>query len=87
MTTPEPRVFKAREKQRHGKGFSRGELRKAGTSMKEALKLKVPVDPRRKTAHEENVEAVKAFMVQKTVKKPEQKLKKPEKKPEKKSKK
>ena len=87
MTTPEPRVFKAREKQRHGKGFSRGELRKAGTSMKEALKLKVPVDPRRKTAHEENVEAVKAFMAQKTVKKPEQKLKKPEKKPEKKSKK
>jgi len=46
------------------------------------------VDPRRKTAHEENVEAVKAFMAQKkTVQKPEQKLKKPEKKPEKKSKK
>ena len=84
MTAPKPRVFKTREKQRHGKGFSRGELKKAGTNMKEALKLRVPVDPRRKTAHEENIEAVKAFVAQK---KAEQEPKPKPKKPEKKSKK
>jgi large subunit ribosomal protein L13e len=84
MTIAKPRVFKAREKQRDGKGFSREELKKAGTNMAEALKLRIPLDPRRKTAHEENIEAVKAFVAQK---KAEQKPKKKPKKPEKKSKK
>jgi large subunit ribosomal protein L13e len=84
MTIAKPRVFKAREKQRDGKGFSRDELKKAGTNMTDALKLKIPLDPRRKTAHEENIEAVKAFVAQK---KAEQKPKKKPKKPEKKSKK
>jgi len=84
MTIAKPRVFKAREKQRDGKGFSREELKKAGTNMTEALKFRIPLDPRRKTAHEENIEAVKAFVAQK---KAEQKPKKKPKKPEKKSKK
>jgi large subunit ribosomal protein L13e len=84
MTIANARVFKAREKQRDGKGFSRDELKKAGTNMTDALKLKIPLDPRRKTAHEENIEAVKAFVAQK---KAEQKPKKKPKKPEKKSKK
>jgi len=84
MTIAKPRVFKALEKQRDGKGFSREELKKAGTNMTEALKLRIPLDPRRKTAHEENIEAVKAFVAQK---KAEQKPKKKPKKPEKKSKK
>lgn len=84
MTIARPRVLKAREKQRDGKGFSREELKKAGTNMTEALKLRIPLDPRRKTAHEENIEAVKAFVAQK---KAEQKPKKKPKKPEKKSKK
>ncbi|MCJ7698944.1 ribosomal protein L13e [Candidatus Bathyarchaeota archaeon] len=84
MTIANARVFKAREKQRDGKGFSREELKKAGTNMTDALKLKIPLDPRRKTAHEENIEAVKAFVAQK---KAEQKPKKKPKKPEKKSKK
>jgi large subunit ribosomal protein L13e len=85
MIAARPRVFKTREKKRHGKGFSREELKKAGTNMAEALKLRIPLDPRRKTAHEENIEAVKAFIAQK---KAEQKPKKQKpKKPEKKSKK
>lgn len=84
MTIANARVFKAREKQRDGKGFSRDELKKAGTNMTDALKLKIPLDPRRKTAHEENIEAVKAFVAKK---KAEQKPKKKPKKPEKKSKK
>jgi large subunit ribosomal protein L13e len=85
MIAARPRVFKTREKKRHGKGFSREELKKAGTNMAEALKLRIPLDPRRKTAHEENIEAVKTFIAQK---KAEQKPKKQKpKKPEKKSKK
>jgi len=81
MTIAKPRVFKAREKQRDGKGFSREELKKAGTNMAEALKLRIPLDPRRKTAHEENIEAVKTFVAQKKAEqKPKQKPKKPEKK-------
>jgi ribosomal protein L13E len=62
MEAVKPKVYKANEKQRHGKGFSRGELSKAKLSLTEALKLAVPVDSRRKTLHEENVAAVKAFV-------------------------
>jgi hypothetical protein len=65
MITAKPRVFKTREKKRHGKGFSRDELKKAGTNMTEALKLRIPLDPRRKTAHEENIEAIKTLITQK----------------------
>lgn len=62
MMALKPKVFKKGGKQRYGKGFSREELKKAGISLKEALKLSIPVDFRRKTTHNENVEAVKAFL-------------------------
>lgn len=58
---PRSKVFKQDGKQRYGKGFSAGELRKAGLSLSQAVKLGVPVDSRRKTAHEVNVEAAKSF--------------------------
>lgn len=79
MTTEKPKIFKAREKQRFGRGFSRDELKKAGTDMKEALKLGLPLDPRRKTAHDDNVEIIKAVLQQQK-KKTEKKPKKPQKK-------
>ena len=44
---------------RGGRGFSRGELREAEVNHKQALKLGIPIDPRRKTKHEENVKALK----------------------------
>lgn len=56
------KVFKKGGKQRCGKGFSRGELKKAEISLKEALKLGIPIDSRRKTAHQENIEAIKTFL-------------------------
>ena len=62
MMTVKPRVFKKGGKQRWGKGFSGEELKKAGISFKEALRLGVPVDFKRRTAHEENVEAIKTFL-------------------------
>ena len=57
-----PLVFKKGEKQRHGKGFSREELKKSGLSPREALKLHIPVDFRRRTVHEENVSVIKRFL-------------------------
>lgn len=62
-----PKVFKKSGKQRHGKGFSREELKRAGLSLKEALKFGIPVDSRRRTTHEENVEVVKTFLESKKV--------------------
>ncbi|MBS7637176.1 ribosomal protein L13e, partial [Candidatus Bathyarchaeota archaeon] len=44
MTEVKPLVFKNRGKQRLGKGFSLGELKEVKLSMKQALKLSIPVD-------------------------------------------
>jgi ribosomal protein L13E len=65
MVTAEPKVFKAGRKQRQGKGFSREEIRKADSSPAQALRLGVRVDSKRKTVHEENVEALKAYFADK----------------------
>jgi ribosomal protein L13E len=65
MKTAKAKVLKGVGKQRLGRGFSRDELRKAGTSLAEAVKLGIPVDSRRKTAHDENVEAARAFLAAK----------------------
>ena len=48
-----------------GKGFSPDELKKAGSSLTEAVKLRIPVDPRRRTVHDENVEALKPVLDEK----------------------
>lgn len=62
MMVKRPKVSEKRGRRSLGKGYSSGELKKAGLSMSEAVKLHVAVDPRRKTAHEENVEAIKTFL-------------------------
>jgi ribosomal protein L13E len=62
MITVKPIIFKKYGKERYGKGFSREELKKAGLSLREALKLDIPVDSRRKTAHKENVNTIKGFL-------------------------
>jgi len=62
MVTIKPKIFKRNGKQRYGKGFSREELKKAGLSIRESLKLSIPVDPRRKTAHKENVNSIKKLL-------------------------
>lgn len=62
MTTAESKVFKGEGKQRTGRGFSREELKKAGIDHEKALRLKIPIDMRRKTTHEENVETIKTFL-------------------------
>ena len=52
-------VQKKNGRVRKGKGFSKGELRDVGIDFKQALKLKVPIDLRRKTKHEDNVKTLK----------------------------
>lgn len=49
---------------RFGKGFSREELKAVGLSIKKALVLKIPVDVKRKTRHEENIEALRNYLDQ-----------------------
>ncbi len=76
MITAKPKVLKKGGKQRYGKGFSREELKKAGLSLREALKLRIPIDSRRKTIHEENVEVIKNSLgTKKPVSKPRRKSK------------
>jgi ribosomal protein L13E len=65
MAAVKPRVFKKHGKQRYGKGFSREELKKAGLNVRDGLRFKIPVDAKRKTAHEENVQTVKTLLQEK----------------------
>jgi len=74
MTLIKPIIFKKGGKKRCGKGFSREELKKVGLSRREAVKLSIPIDSRRKTIHDENVTTIKGFL------KSEKKASKPKKK-------
>ena len=78
MKATRPKVFKNDGKQRFGRGFSREELKKAGSSLKEAVKLGLLVDDKRKTVHDQNVEAAKTFLQER---RPTSKPKKPRRKP------
>ncbi len=53
-------ILKQDETQRKGRGFSPNELEKAGVNKLQARQLGLPVDYRRKTAHDENVETIKS---------------------------
>jgi len=44
---------------RSGRGFSLGEIKEAGLTPHNAKRLKVPIDKRRKTAHSQNIQALK----------------------------
>jgi len=49
-------------KTRRGKGFSRAELKEAGADFRQALKLGIPVDSRRKTKYENNVKILERYL-------------------------
>jgi len=60
-----PRLIKyggADPGKRIGCGFSKGELEAVGLTFKEALKLGIPIDRRRRTTHEWNVEILKEYL-------------------------
>jgi ribosomal protein L13E len=47
---------------REGKGFSGEELKAVDLTPTKARRLGIPHDPRRKSSHEENVEALKEYL-------------------------
>ena len=57
-------------KRRLGKGFSPDEIKEAGITVQEARKIGMPVDFKRKTSHEENIETLKAQVEKAPTKKP-----------------
>ena len=56
-----PKIHRIDGKERDGRGFSLEELKKAGLNKAEAKKLEIPVDKRRKTAHDQNVQKIKLY--------------------------
>ena len=77
-----PVILKADGKKRSGKGFSPDELKKAGLNPADARRMEIPADYRRRTVHDENVEALKVFVAK--VKAEAKPKPKPEPEPEKK---
>jgi large subunit ribosomal protein L13e len=74
-----PKIRRTDGKERNGRGFSLEELKKAGLNKSEAIKLEIPVDKRRKTAHDQNVQKIKSYAKKKkseTKPKPQPKTKK-----------
>jgi large subunit ribosomal protein L13e len=55
-----PQIIGQKGKTKQGKGFSPDELKAAGISKQQAKLAGLPVDMRRKTSHDQNVEAIKA---------------------------
>ncbi len=53
-------------RRRIGRGFSKGELEAVGLDFKKALKMGIPIDKRRKTVHEWNIEKLRNFLSSKT---------------------
>ena len=52
-------ITKHNKKQSLGKGFSPTELEKAGVNKQQAKQIGLPVDVKRKTAHDQNIATIK----------------------------
>jgi large subunit ribosomal protein L13e len=70
-----PMVTSQTGKERLGKGFSPDEIKEAGLDAGSARKLGIPVDWKRKSSHEENVEALKSHAEKKPAAKRKKKSK------------
>ena len=70
-------------KERPGKGFSPDELKEAGLTALDARNLKIPVDRKRRSSHEENIEALKNHFEKTKAVKPKKAVAPKEKKPKK----
>ncbi len=55
-------VVKRKDRESKGKGFSRSELKEVYLSTTEALKLSIPIDTRRSTKHEKNVQTLRVYI-------------------------
>jgi large subunit ribosomal protein L13e len=75
-----PIITAQNSKRRQGKGFSPDELKEAGLNAAEARTLKIPVDRKRKSSHEENIETLKSHFEKAQAKKTKKPIKSKEKK-------
>jgi ribosomal protein L13E len=57
-----PIVQKKKGRTREGKGFSRDELKEVKIDSKQALRLKIPIDLKRRTKHEDNVKTLRHYL-------------------------
>ncbi len=57
-----PTINGPKGKQKRGKGFSPDEIKAAGVSKQQVRQAGLPVDERRKSSHEANVEVLKAHV-------------------------
>ena len=55
-------AVKRKRKTRWGKGFSQDELSEVGLGFRQALRLGVPIDARRRSKHKENVETLRKHL-------------------------
>ena len=55
-----PIIIKPDGSQRPGKGFSPDEVKEAGLNTADARRLRLPVDRKRKTCHDENIANIKS---------------------------
>ena len=51
-----------KSRKRRGKGFSREELHEFNLSFRDALNLGIPIDKRRTTKHQSNIESIKLYL-------------------------
>lgn len=51
-----------KRERRKGSGFSRDELSEVALTFSQALNLGIPIDKRRRTKYDENVEALRQFL-------------------------
>jgi large subunit ribosomal protein L13e len=58
-----PIITKQNGKQKIGQGFSPNELKAAGISKQTAQQMKLRIDVRRKSSHQENIDTIKAHIV------------------------
>jgi len=65
MHNIKPVILKSDGKKRSGRGFSTEELQKAGLNLAEAKRLEIPVDKRRNTVYDQNIQAAKAYVEKK----------------------
>ena len=55
-------IVESGDRVREGKGFSFGELEAVELTAGNAKKMGIPVDTKRKSSHEENIEVLKEFL-------------------------
>lgn len=57
-----PIIIKPNGNQRPGKGFSPDEIKEAGLNAADARRLRISIDRRRKTCHDENIANLKSHL-------------------------